>query len=176
MPRFKKYRTAAALQKGVDAYFDAISYEENVTVRVPTQQRDKDGHVIYEDKPVIARNGRQAVRTMWTEPPSIAGLCLSLGICRDTWAAYAKDEVFSDTVTRARGRVEAYLVGRLETKGARGVIFNLQENFGWKERKELGLDAPTRAAVGAGMSMAEKLELLKEMGLRVPGGEGGEEK
>lgn len=176
--RPKKY-SAAALEKAVEAYFNSISYRENIIRKVPEmddKQRpvlDDMGHQVYKFEPVVTADGKPAFATRWIEPPGIMALCLYLGIDRATFDRYGKmegetpeEERFRNTVTRARGRVEAYLVEQLENKSAaRGAIFNLQQNFGWKDRKEISLDEGTQKAISArGMTMEEKLALLREIG------------
>lgn len=72
------------------------------------------------------------------EPYTITGLCLALDICRDTLCEYAKNEEFSDTIKKAKLRVENYLEKHLITDtGTTGIIFNLKNNFGWKDKQEL---------------------------------------
>ena len=182
--REKKY-TAAALERGCEAYFNSISFEEPVMKTVPATDEDgiflKDdkGHTMYKQVPVKTLDGKDAVQTVWIEPPSIMGLCLFLGLHRSTFLRYGdldgEDEEskrFRNTVTRARGRVEAYNIAKLEDKSAaRGAIFNLQNNFGWAEKKEVEMGEKTREAVayGQGMTMKEKIEWLKAQGMDVSG-------
>ena len=180
----KKY-TAAALERACEAYFASISYEEPVMRSVPATDeegvllKDDKGHTMYRQEQVTTADGKKAVQTVWIEPPSIVGLCLYLGIHRSTFFRYGEldgedeeSERFRNTVTRARGRVEAYNISRLEDKSAaRGAIFNLQNNFGWAEKKEVEMGEKTREAVtyGAGMTMKEKIQWLKEQGMDVSG-------
>lgn len=182
--RPRKY-SAAQLEKAVEAYFDSISYDEPVTRRVPVRDDcgalvfDDKGHQVYEFEQITTKDGRPAVVTQWVEPPGIMSLCLYLGIDSATFERYGKlpstdpeDERFCRTVTRARGRVEAYLSSQLEnSKAARGAIFNLQQNFGWKDRKEISLDKQTRDAVASAkpMTMAEKRALLLQAAEELPG-------
>lgn len=71
------------------------------------------------------------------EPYTITGLCIALDICRDTLCEYAKKEEFSDTIKKAKLRVENYLEKHLITdNGTTGIIFNLKNNFGWKDKQE----------------------------------------
>lgn len=181
--RPKKY-TAASFQRACEEYFDSICYEKPKMSKVPVWDDngypvlDDFGHQMYRFEQVVTRNGDQAMETIWTEPPSLTGLCLYLGIDRATFARYGsydpenpeESEKFCNTVSRARGRVEAYLESRLEDKSAaRGAIFNLQNNFGWKEKKEMELGAGAQKAMAAAtMTMDEKLALLKEIGAEVP--------
>lgn len=184
--RPKKY-TAAGFQRACEAYFNSICYQEKKLKRVivmgedGTPVMDDKGHIRYRYEQIKTADGKLAYETVWIEPPSLTGLCLYLGIDRATFSRYGtydpdnpeESEKFCNTVSRARGRVEAYLEGRLEDKSAaRGAIFNLQQNFGWKEKKEveLGPGAQNAVAVGAGlqgMTMADKIAMLKEAGVDV---------
>lgn len=172
--------TAKQLARECEAYFRSISYEEPVLQKVPVLREDGTpvlddwGHAAYRMEPVVLANGNEARITKWIEPPGIMALCLYLGIDESTFLRYgsmdpAQDpeaEEFCRTVSRARGRVKAYLVAQTENgKAARGAIWNLQQNFGERERREISLDEETRKAISAnGMTMAEKLELLQSIG------------
>lgn len=71
------------------------------------------------------------------EPYTITGLCIALDICRDTLSEYMKDEKFSDTIKKAKLKVENDLEKRLITDSSTtGIIFNLKNNFGWKDKQE----------------------------------------
>ena len=72
------------------------------------------------------------------EPYTVTGLCLALDICRDTLAEYAKNSEFSDTIKKARLKVENYLEKHLITDSSTtGIIFNLKNNFGWTDKQQL---------------------------------------
>lgn len=65
----------------------------------------------------------------------------------------------------ARARIEAYLEQELLTreKGLQGIIFNLQNNYGWRQKQEVELGEKTRSSTGAGeLRIADKLALLAE--------------
>lgn len=71
------------------------------------------------------------------EPYTITGLCVALDICRDTLSEYIKNKEFSDTIKKAKLKVENYLEKRLITDNSTtGIIFNLKNNFGWKDKQE----------------------------------------
>lgn len=178
----KKY-TAAAFSRGCKAYFASISYQRPVTR--PEMILDDDGcpvlddygHTRYKQVPIITADGKEAWETCWIEPPSIQALCLHLGIDASTFSRYQKPdpedpdgEKLAEAARLAKARVEAYLISRLEDKGAaNGTKFNLQHNFGWMEKKEIELGAGAQKAVTAtSMTMEEKLALLKEIGAEVP--------
>ncbi len=172
--------TAKAFESAVDAYFASISYSEPVQRREPvleddgTPKLDRYGHEVWRYLPIVTADGEAATVTRWTKPPSMAALCLHLGIDAATFSRYAstpgddpESVRFRNAAMRARGRVEAYLTERLEDgKASRGAIFSLQHNFGWKERQEISLDESTRKAVSQPktMTMAERLEILREVG------------
>ena len=49
------------------------------------------------------------------EPYTITGLCIALDLCRDTLSEYMKKEEFSDTIKKAKLKVENYLEKHLIT-------------------------------------------------------------
>lgn len=72
------------------------------------------------------------------EPYTVTGLCLALDITRETLSEYSKKDEFSDTIKKAKLKVENYLEKSLITTGpATGIIFNLKNNFGWKDKQEI---------------------------------------
>jgi len=146
MPRIGRpriYRTPKALDRAVRAYFDSISYYEPVEkeLRLMRQDRnlkaevpvlDRYGHPILSRAIVFTQDGAPAQRLCWIEPPSLEGLCLQLGISKQTWANYEKREEFLETTARARGRIEEFLIQRLDSgKGTSGAAFRLQCMHGW---------------------------------------------
>lgn len=178
----RKYKSPAAFARAVERYFDAIRVVQPLIVAEPDYKMQADGtygveldafgHPKKRFVQKIAADGSPAMEEIWIKKPSMAGLCLFLGIHRSTWAEYGKKEGYADTVERARGRVEEYLAGKVLEKGAAaGAKFSLQHNCGWKERQEISLDAQTREAVSKKMTMTEQLALLRELGLRLPGEE-----
>lgn len=175
--------TARALKKRIDAYFDAIRVEKPMMLREPVLQEDGTpvldafGHEKMAYKPVITADGKQAMETIWVEPPSIIGLCMAIGVDRATFYRWCnpgdepdeEEKEFCNIATRARGRIEAYLTAKTEEKcAARGAIANLEANFGWKRRKEIGLDEQTQRAVAmTAMTTEEKLQELQRMGINM---------
>lgn len=70
-------------------------------------------------------------------PPTICGLALHLGCDRKTLTNYAHKDEFFPTIKKARQRVEAYLEASLYSGSVAGVIFNLKNNFDWKDKTEV---------------------------------------
>jgi len=70
-------------------------------------------------------------------PYTMSGLARRLGIDRDTLLNYGKRDEFFGTVKAARERVQEDVETRLmETSNQSGAIFNLKNNFGWKDKTE----------------------------------------
>ena len=140
MGRYKTYRSPKAFSDAVDAYFNSISRTVTVKEKVDSGERDKKGHVIYESKPVLNDFGQEIRIREYIVPPSLRDLCLDyLCITRQTWANYKKDPKYLDTITRARGRVEAFLAREVVTreKNTKGIEFTLMEDFGWREKLDV---------------------------------------
>lgn len=139
--RPKKY-TKKGLEKAVNGYFASIS------------------------------RGGDVWAAEYTRPPTVSGLCLYLGIDRSTWQNYSDPKLhpeFREITAYAKMRMEAYLEEQLLTreKNVQGLIFNLQNNYGWREKREVELGGETRRTVADSaqvrtMSIAEKVALLAE--------------
>lgn len=72
------------------------------------------------------------------EPYTITGLALALDIDRKTLINYEKREEFFHTIKKAKLKVENYLEKRLiNDNSTTGIIFNLKNNFEWKDKQEV---------------------------------------
>lgn len=69
--------------------------------------------------------------------PSIVGLCLALGIGRNTLIEYEQRDEFSNTVEQAKIEIESYNVQRLYDSQVSGVKFVLINGFKWKDKQEV---------------------------------------
>lgn len=78
-------------------------------------------------------------------PPTMAGLCYFLGFSeRHALSEYEKYDGFSATVKRARLRIEMDRSKRLLERDTftPGLIFDLKNNHGWKDKHETELSGP----------------------------------
>lgn len=139
----KKYDDPAKLEKAVEKYFKSITREVKLTESKPTGKKDKDGHMIYEQAEIINGLGKPVTVTEFIVPPSVFDLCEFLKISESTWNNYCdtqKHPEFLGTTTRTRGRMRAWNEQQLLTrsgKDLKGIIFNLENNYGYKERLDV---------------------------------------
>lgn len=112
------------------------------------RELDQNGHAKQKRVAVLDMNGQPIRRIAWVIPPSLASLCLSLGIDKSTFARYASVQPsgllseedaleYRATAAWAKACMEAFLEEQLTTKNYRGAMFNLQENYGWKQKTEV---------------------------------------
>lgn len=74
-------------------------------------------------------------------PYTITGLALALDLTRKGLIEYShKSDEFGNTVKAAKSRVERFAEEMLYRTGqVTGVIFNLKNNFGWKDQSDVNL-------------------------------------
>lgn len=72
-------------------------------------------------------------------PYTVTGLCVYLDIVRDTLIEYGKKSEFTDTIKKAKQRIESSVEeGSLNGKwNTIGSIFNLKNNFGWVDKIDI---------------------------------------
>ena len=174
--------TKKKLAEAVELYFDSISRVVTLTERKPTGRKDDKGHEIYELVPIINKLGNPVETLEYAVPPSVGDLCEFLGIHRSTWAEYCDPEAhpeFSDTTTRVRGRMHAYLERESLTrqgKDLKGILFNLQNNYGYTEKREVELgERASKTVSAASMTLGEKMQLLEQIAKDFGGDDGEEE-
>lgn len=71
--------------------------------------------------------------------PTIAGLAYALDLSRQGLLNYQGRADFFDTIKKAKQRVEVALEQRLYAASPVGTIFNLKNNFDWKDKQETEL-------------------------------------
>lgn len=68
--------------------------------------------------------------------PTMSGLAYALDLSRQGLLDYSHKAEFYDTIKKARLKVEISLEQRLAGSSPVGTIFNLKNNFNWKDRTE----------------------------------------
>ncbi len=148
MKRSGKALTARELERRADRYFAGISHRETVS--------DKKG------EPLLNELGEPLTVTTFPEPPTLAGLCLFLGVGLPDWYEWCDAKRHPEHARVAEScylRFLAYLQRELlvREKGLQGVTQTLENNCGWPPGFGSG-----RAGGAAGLSLSEKLALLNE--------------
>jgi hypothetical protein len=97
-------------------------------------------------RPLLYKNAKElqkeidryfATKELTDLPFSITGLAYSLGfVSRQSFYDYENYPVFSDTVKKARLRIEMFYEEQLLSKNTTGAIFALK-NFGWSDKQEI---------------------------------------
>ena len=73
-------------------------------------------------------------------PYTVTGLALAIDMSRQGLVNYEKKGEFFDTIKKAKGRVEEFLEQRLLSANcSTGVIFNLKNNFGWRDHSDISI-------------------------------------
>ncbi len=119
-----KFDTPEEMQAAIDAYFKACDEHKSEYV-------NKDGKKIELHKP---------------KPYTMTGLSIALGFeSRQSLVDYKKRGRFSDTIKKARQRVEEQVEeAMLASSGVvAGIIFNAKNNFGWVDKSEQKLTVNT---------------------------------
>ncbi len=101
--------------------------------------------------------------------PSVTGLALALGFSdRRSLIDYSKKEEFFHTVKSAKLRVENAIEQRLFYQNATGSIFNLKNNFDWRDKSES--DVNNRYVDKEGEDLhAKDLEIINNYEQRIKG-------
>lgn len=84
-------------------------------------------------------------------PYTVTGLALALNVDRVTLLNYSnRDEEFFNTIKKAKGRIEAQLEEHLVDNysgNTTGIIFNLKNNYGWKDKQDIDANVNTEIKV-----------------------------
>jgi len=111
------YKTVEELQGAINEYF---AYCDNRTISMYVKEL---GDNVEVSKPA---------------PYTMSGLARALGLERQSLVNYAHREQFFDTIKAARDKVQEDVETRLmETSNQAGAIFNLKNNFSWKDKSEV---------------------------------------
>ncbi|MCP3684615.1 MAG: hypothetical protein GY861_18265 [bacterium] len=69
-------------------------------------------------------------------PYTISGLALELDTCRKVLLDYEERDEYSNAIKKAKGKIESFAEEKLYGNNVAGVIFNLKNNYGWKDKTE----------------------------------------
>lgn len=110
-----KYKTVEDLQKIIDEYF---------------QWCDNKTKKIYDEK--------KGAEYMISDPApyTMHGLARRLGLSRQGLLDYSKRDEFLDAIKEARDMVAEDVETRLMGRTPTGAIFNLKNNFGWRDESK----------------------------------------
>lgn len=123
--RPRKFETIEKLQRKIDRYFKSCWAQKMDVLGNPMFIRDKSGK--QTKKKVLIQ----------IKPYTVTGLAVFLDVDRDTLLNYEAKSEFFGTIKRAKQRCETYAEESLFIgKNVSGAIFNLKNNYGWKDRAE----------------------------------------
>lgn len=110
------YTEVEELQKIIDEYFNTC-----------------DERIIQ----VFSKKIGDVVEIKDPEPYTMSGLAYALEMDRRTLLEYGKKDEFSLTIKKARDKVHLDVERRLMEGNSTGAIFNLKNNFDWKDKTEV---------------------------------------
>jgi len=114
--RTLKFKTVEELENEIERYFDLC---------------DSKTKSVYDNRT------KCVVDIDDPDPYTMSGLAYTIGVDRKTLINYKKRELYFPTIKRARRKVEADVEKRsLSTPYQSGCIFNLKNNFDWKDKRE----------------------------------------
>ena len=158
------YKSVAAFRKAVDGYFVAITRERVLTEWVDSGERTNRGKPVMVERQVLGLDGQPVIVLDYVLPPTMPALLLTIGVSKSSWDNYRHREGYDEVCQDAKLRIEAYLAEQAVIRDKpTGVLFTLENNYGWKASKEIELGDKTRAALAMDMSMDEKMRLIREM-------------
>lgn len=136
MARPFKYKTAEALQKKIDEYFDSISYKAPIIIE--DYAIDENGNVSEKKIPMTLKDekGNIMYETKYWDTPTVSGLVYHLEIERQTLLNYEKNDELFDTIKNTRNRLKVFYEKALLEKGHAGIIF-ASKNFGFTDKVEV---------------------------------------
>lgn len=137
------YPEVEALKQRIDDYFNSITINKPRVQYVTIGYEDDEKKIpIVEERPVLNNSGEQVIDTVYFENPSVIGMCLFLGLHKETLRLYEKEEKYFATIKSAKHKIEKYLESELFRGQGQvtGIIFNLKNNFGWVDKQEIEME------------------------------------
>jgi len=138
-----KFKTVKELQEKVDAYFDSC-WEPVMDRVINPDYKGKKKDATPDDWIWEHRTdweGKPLYRQI--KPYTVTGLALFMEIDRDTLLNYEKNDKFFGTIKEAKLKIHEYAEQYLFTgKNQTAAIFNLKNNWGWKDKTETDINNP----------------------------------
>ena len=138
-----KFKSVKKLQEKIDAYFaECDPHMEEIAEWL--EARDASGKLL-KDNNGLSYLTEVTHKVMTKQIPyTITGLALSLGVTRQTLLEYEgevegrekKDPRYADTIKDAKTKIENFNEQMLYGPSPTGTIFNLKNNYGWKDKTE----------------------------------------
>ena len=148
--RPSKFTSPEQLEGLIKDYFDSI------TISVPrTKQNTNPDKDVDDDfrEPILNNLWEQIVDTEWISIPSILWLCEYLDIYRWNLLEYEEKDEFRNTIKKAKQIIEKYNAEQLYRKEqVTGIIFNLKNNFDWKDKSEVDNNLSGNLSIGSILS------------------------
>ncbi len=126
-----KFKSVKELQEKIDAYF--AECDPHIVEEEYVESKHKDGELVSQEVKFRKVKTKQV-------PYTITGLALALGTTRDLILDYEEKDEFSDTIKTAKQKCHNFAERKLFEANATGSIFNLKNNYGWKDRTEVEAD------------------------------------
>lgn len=121
-----KIATVEELQAKIDAYF--AECDPHIVDGIALVKDEKTNELI---EGTIKRFTDQ-------KPYTVTGLAVFLDTSRETLMEYSERPEFVDTIKAAKDKIHSYAEQSLWTaRNAAGPIFNLKNNWGWKDKSEV---------------------------------------
>lgn len=133
------FETPEALQKQIDAYFaecDPHPVQHTVYVYPKKIIKGKDNKEIKIDDFSKQPTAQVLWRISDQKPYLITGLANFLKTSRQTLINYEERDGFFDTIKAAKDKCEEFWEMQLLGSHATGPIFNLKNNYGWKDQTQ----------------------------------------
>ncbi|MDP4147375.1 MAG: terminase small subunit [Bacillota bacterium] len=139
-----KFKTVEEMSNKINHYFDSITITHKLTDTIVDEYDSEGKPVRTHEEPKLNNAGEQIEYIEYIERPSILAMCRHIGIHRDNLLEYEKKEDYHDTIKAAKSRIEEYVEQQLYRKDqVTGIIFNLKNNFGWKDKTEVETSGET---------------------------------
>lgn len=83
------------------------------------------------------------------KPYTVSGLAYALNTTRRTLLDYEEKDEYSHTIKKAKAKIERFNEEMLYSKdvSTTGVIFNLKNNYNWKDKQEIEADVKSEVNI-----------------------------